>query len=88
MLYLQRTPCILMKFPQGKRRVVEEVKLQGKMVLLFCYLTGYRSEGWWDVLLAHKEKAELGSLLPLRLGEEALPHEPPKAKASSIPGGH
>lgn len=61
-----------MKFPPGKRCVVEKVKLQGKMMLLFCYLTGYCSEGWWDVLLAHKEKAELGALLPLRLGEEEL----------------
>ena len=52
--------------------MVEKVKLQGKMTLLFCYLIAYCSQGRQDILLAHKEKAELGARLPLRQGEEVL----------------
>lgn len=61
-----------MKFPQGKRGMVEKVKPQRKMILLFCYLehTALRAGGtyYWHI----KQKAELGALLPLWQGKEVL----------------
>lgn len=69
------------EIPTKNKMYDRKIKLKGKMMLLFCYLIAYYSEGQWHVLLAHKAKSwARGTPSPLAGWNGALPH--PKATSS------